>query len=757
VFATLSAGYPSAPGARDHLEALRAVVAAQEAAGLELLSDGRDDLPLPRREANRKGWVWPKGDSPVERWRRLAAVAGPERAKARLLGPSSTARLLAETSRAGRSGLLVELGEFLNGELRTLAASGCRFVQVDEPALCQLTAGTREAKEFVAAAQRLLQGVEAHVSLAVLGGSAEEAGPATLFDPPFQSYLLDLVDGPDNWRLAARAPGERGIIVGAMDPRRPAPDEREVLLWAVHYAASTGGRGLARVGLAPAGSLAPLGWETAGRKLRRLGEVVGLADLPAHELVRHLDPRAILRPPPRRRQRARAGDVAPPRSEPSEPTVVTTKWKRADHKEALMTRFWHGFADMHQVARSEVVFRRGERVWLEDTAGRRYLDATAALWYCNVGFGREAIARAVADQMTRLVAYSSFGRYTTEPTLQLAERLAALAPIPDAVVFLGSGGSDAVETAAKLVRRYWDLRGRPEKRLIVSREFGYHGMHAFGTELGGIAANRAGYGGPLVEGVEHVPAHDVDAVARLFEERGDEIAAFIGEPVIGAGGVYPPHDGYWSEIRHLCDVHDVLLIADEVITGFGRTGAWWGCQRYGFQPDLVTFAKGVTSGYMPLGGVLVGPRVRAPFWDEPIPGAVFLHGYTYSGHASACAAALANLAILEDEDLVGRVRALEPVLAREVGRLAHLPQVGEVRSVGLMAAVELAPDLVAADPGAPERVVAAALEEGIATRLLRGRAIHISPAFVISEDEIRLLVDGLGRALVRVGTSVGVA
>ena len=242
----------------------------------------------------------------------------------------------------------------------------------------------------------------------------------------------------------------------------------------------------------------------------------------------------------------------------------------------MRTRLWHGFADMHLVKDAELVFRAGDGVWLESVDGRRFLDATAALWYCAVGLGRREIADAVHDQLLTLASYSSFGAYTTEPTVRLANRLAALAPIDDAVVFLGSGGSDAVDTAAKLVRRYWDVVGRPEKRILVSREFGYHGMHAWGTSLTGIAGNKAGYGGAFIDEVVNVGLADTESLGALFERQGHEIAAFIGEPVVGAGGVFAPEPSYWPEVQRLCREHDVLLIVDEVITGFGRTGHLWG-------------------------------------------------------------------------------------------------------------------------------------------------------------------------------------
>jgi putrescine aminotransferase len=414
----------------------------------------------------------------------------------------------------------------------------------------------------------------------------------------------------------------------------------------------------------------------------------------------------------------------------------------------MTSSFWHGFADMHVIKDREVVIASGEGAVITDTNGKDYIDATAALWFCNAGYGRREIADAVAEQLVRLPGYSSFGAYTTDATLRIADRLAALAPFPDAVVFLGSGGSDAIDTATKLARRYWDVVGKPHKTLLVSREHSYHGMHAMGTSLGGIPALRNGYGGePFIAEVVHVPALDVEATARLFEQRRDEIAAFVGEPVIGAGGVIPPTESYWRDISALCRQYDVLLIADEVITGFGRMGEMFATHRFGIQPDMITFAKGVTSGYMPLGGVLVNERVRAPFWDEPIAGAVFRHGYTYSGHSGAAAAALANLDIIEREGLVERVRDLEPKLGAAVRRLEGAPMVGEIRTIGLTAAVALQPSVLERDPTAPDKVVGAALRHGVASRVLRAHAIHISPPFVITEAQIDALVDGIGNAL----------
>jgi putrescine aminotransferase len=412
-----------------------------------------------------------------------------------------------------------------------------------------------------------------------------------------------------------------------------------------------------------------------------------------------------------------------------------------------MTAFWHPFANMAEVDGRELVLVEGEGCEVVDDAGRRYLDATAGLWFCAAGWGRREIGEAAARQMALLPAYSAFGEYANRPALELSERLSALAPMPNAKVFLGSGGSDGVDTAAKLARRYWAAMGEPTRRVLISRQHGYHGMHAFGTSLGGIEANAEGLG-TLVPDTHQIPWDSAAALELAIERIGTEsVAAFIAEPVIGAGGVIAPEPGYWDAVQDICRRHDVLVIADEVICGFGRLGRWFGSERYRIEPDLVVFAKGVTSGYLPLGGVLAGERVQEPFWTGA--GTWLRHGYTYSGHAAACAAGLANLDILERERLVARVAELEQPFAAAFAPLAGHPLVGAVRTVGLAGAVELQPSALGEDPALVERVVGLAREEGVLTRALRGCALHLSPPFVISEEQLRAIAAALGRALDR--------
>jgi adenosylmethionine-8-amino-7-oxononanoate aminotransferase len=407
-------------------------------------------------------------------------------------------------------------------------------------------------------------------------------------------------------------------------------------------------------------------------------------------------------------------------------------------------RLWHPFASMGKVDGHELVLVRGEgcRVW--DADGTEYLDATAGLWFANVGHGRAEIADAVGAQLRTLAAHHVFGDHANEPALRLAERVAGLVPVEDAAVFFGTGGAEAVDTAAKIVRRHWALAGQPQRTAIVSRRHAYHGTNAYGTSLSGIPAVREGYG-TLVGDVVEVAHDDPADLARTLDELGGRAAAFIGEPVIGAGGVIPPPDGYWTEVARICRERDVLLVADEVISGFGRLGTWFGCERYGFVPDLMTCAKGISSGYVPLGAVVVSGRVRAPFWDEDA--APFLQGGTYSGHAGACVAGLANLDILEREALVARVASLEPVLRGLLEPLRDEPGVADVRVAGLAAGIELDPELLASRPGAPAAAVLAARRSGVLTRVLRGVALQVSPPFVVTESELEAIVEGVAAGL----------
>ncbi|MDQ6775102.1 MAG: aminotransferase class III-fold pyridoxal phosphate-dependent enzyme [Actinomycetota bacterium] len=408
------------------------------------------------------------------------------------------------------------------------------------------------------------------------------------------------------------------------------------------------------------------------------------------------------------------------------------------------TRLWHPFADMGSVRNAELVIERGEDVWVWDRDGKRYLDGTASLWYANVGHGRPEIAAAVAEQMARLETYSAFGDFASPPARELAETLADLAPMP-ARVFLVSGGGDAIDTAAKLARRYWFELGEPDRTLLIGRTAGYHGTHGFGTALAGIPANREGFG-PQVQTIQ-VPHDSLEAMEASIAEAGAErVAAVFVEPVIGAGGVYPPLPGYIEGLAALCERTGVLLVVDSVICGFGRLGTWFGIERWDVEPSMVVFAKGVTSGYLPLGGVLISERLAEPFWQAP-KGPVFRHGPTYSGHATCCAAALANIALLEREGLVERGRELEGALLGALAPFADHPAVAEVRGgVGLLAAVAFTDEALEQRPDAVSRVVMGAREAGVLVRPL-GRAVAASPPLTVTTEHLALIAEALERGL----------
>ncbi|MQA96102.1 MAG: aminotransferase class III-fold pyridoxal phosphate-dependent enzyme [Streptosporangiales bacterium] len=401
------------------------------------------------------------------------------------------------------------------------------------------------------------------------------------------------------------------------------------------------------------------------------------------------------------------------------------------------TRLWHPFADQAEVKEARFLVDRAEGVWVFDADGRRYLDATAGLWYCNVGHGRAEIVEAAAAQMRKLDTYFVFNDYTNEPSERLASRLSELAPMDDATVFLTTGGGESIDTAAKLARQYWTRKGEPERTHIISRGNAYHGSNGMGTSITGIPANRTGFG-DLVTDTSRVAHDDAEELAAAIEEIGPErVAAFFAEPVIGAGGLYPPPEGYLEKVAEICARYGVLFVADSVICGFGRLGTWFGVERWNLRPDMITFAKGVTSGYLPLGGVIVSGRVSEPFWTPG--GGPFRHGPTYSGHPTVTAAALANLDILGSDGLLERGKELEgPLYATLSGLLEH-PAVTEVRGgIGLLGAVELAPEILAADPTASFRAAKAIRELGVITRPL-AKGLAVSPPLTVTEDEIETI------------------
>jgi adenosylmethionine-8-amino-7-oxononanoate aminotransferase len=403
--------------------------------------------------------------------------------------------------------------------------------------------------------------------------------------------------------------------------------------------------------------------------------------------------------------------------------------------------FWNPMTNMGAFRDRGITIVRGEASTVWDDAGKALIDISGALWYCNIGYGRAELADAAAAQMRELASYKTYDGFTSPQTEALAERVAEVVPLDGAKVFFTSGGGESIDTAAKLARAYWAATGKPDKHAVISRQFAYHGSNAYGTSLGGMAALTDVYG-RLVPDVDQVPWDDAEALAEAIDRAGAEnVAAFFAEPIIGAGGVLVPPEGYLDRIQEICREREVLLVLDEVITGFGRTGEWFATGRYGLSPDLITVAKGITSGYIPLGGVIASARVAEPFWAEGTAN-VFRHGFTYAGHATACAVGLANLDVIEREGLVQRVRELEPVLADTLRPLADHPAVAEVRTgVGLLGAVELA------DPSKLPAVIDAAYERGVLVRGIRGVALQVSPPFVITEDELVQTAQVFGEAL----------
>jgi adenosylmethionine-8-amino-7-oxononanoate aminotransferase len=377
---------------------------------------------------------------------------------------------------------------------------------------------------------------------------------------------------------------------------------------------------------------------------------------------------------------------------------------------------------------------RGEGSLVFDSDGREYVDAMANLWLCQVGHGRTEIIDAVTAQMRQIEAYNTFAPFTNGPASRVAEMIAERSPHPDGRVFLGCSGSEAVDTALKIARQVQQRRGHTGRQVIVKRTNGYHGTNFGGTSAQGIAPNREGWG-DLVPHFVEVPHDDLEAAASVFADQGDSIAAVLTEPLQGAGGVFPPADGYLEGLRRLCDDNGALLIFDEVICGFGRTGEWFGAQTFGVTPDLITFAKGVTSGYLPLSGVILSRSVCEELEE---PGFLLRTGYTYSGHQASCAAGIANLEIMEREGLDQRANHVGERFQEGLRALQADGLIESWRGMGAVYAAELGRDSI------PVRNEI--LANGVIVRPI-GTCLAICPPLVITDDEVGRVIDTMAAAL----------
>ena len=444
-------------------------------------------------------------------------------------------------------------------------------------------------------------------------------------------------------------------------------------------------------------------------------------------------------------------------------TRTTQQWQAADS-----AHFLHPFTDFQGLAKKGArIITRADNIWLWDSDGHQILDAMSGLWCVNVGYGQQALVDAATAQMKELPFYNAFFQTATPPAIALAEKLAEVSPPGFEHVFFSGSGSEGNDTIVRMVRRYWDVLGQPARQVIISRHNAYHGSTMAGASLGGMAGMHA-QGGLPIPGIAHIDQpyavehrrpgesdHDFGLraagwlEAKINELGADKVAAFIGEPVQGAGGVIIPPASYWPEIQRICDRHGILLVSDEVICGFGRTGNWFGCETLGFRPDLMTFAKGVTSGYVPLGGVLVGERVAKVLIEQ---GGEFEHGYTYSGHPVACAVALANIGLMQQLDLVRHVHDdVGPYLAQGFARLAEHPLVGTAETCGLMGALLLVKDKATLAPfdasvGIGMVCRGHCFANGLIMRAVGNRMI-IAPPLVITRAQVDELLARITRCL----------
>ena len=439
----------------------------------------------------------------------------------------------------------------------------------------------------------------------------------------------------------------------------------------------------------------------------------------------------------------------------------------AEYQQIDSAHFLHPFTDHKQLYKKGArIIERAEGVYLYDSDGHRLLDGMAGLWCVNVGYGRKDLAEVAKQQIEQLPYYNSFFQTAHPPVIELSKLLAEVTPKHLNYVFLTNSGSESNDTVVRMVRHYWKSLGHPEKQVMISRHNAYHGSTVAGASLGGMAAMHAQGGLPIAdivhinqpywyrEGGELSPDEFGKKVAAELEQKIEElgehrVAAFIAEPIQGAGGVIVPPETYWPEISAICKRHQILLVADEVICGFGRTGEWFGSDYYHLQPDLMPIAKGLSSGYLPIGGVMVADHVARVIIEE---GGEFYHGMTYAGHPAACAVAAANIRILRDEGIIDNVHdTTGPYLQKRWRELADHPLVGEVRGVGFLGALELVADKKTRARFEPAGSIAMMCREhatagGLVMRAV-GESMIISPPLIMTKSEIDELVELAAQAL----------
>jgi adenosylmethionine-8-amino-7-oxononanoate aminotransferase len=410
-----------------------------------------------------------------------------------------------------------------------------------------------------------------------------------------------------------------------------------------------------------------------------------------------------------------------------------------------------------------VIWARGEGSRLQDVTGRWYVDGMACLWNVNVGHGRRELIDAAMKQMNELEYASTFSGFGNRPAIELSEKLSEITPGHLSAVMFGNSGSEMNDTAFKIARYYWRCVGKPEKTAVIARLRAFHGVTMGAVSATGLPVYWDMFG-PRAPDFHHVdppypyrqeanaPSMTGEAIEQKILELGPEnVAAVIGEPILGGGGVIVPPDGYWQNVRRICDKYDVLLIADEIINGFGRTGKWFGIENWGVAPDIMVMAKGITSGYLPLSACMMTEKVYQGLQSRP-DDPPFMHGHTYAGHPTVCAVALANIALIEREGLVERARVMGEYLQRKLEGLRNLPMVGDTRGLGLVAGVELVRDKATKENFPANwrvgiRVMGELQERGIILRSLLGDIIAMSPPLVITEAEVDQVVTALGDSI----------